>query len=105
MRITIQAMVEGADGEASRAETISTVERTADGVPASGLGLFLRETHALLRHRFSTQGELALADAMQQLNAREGDRRSREPLEAEHRGSALLYDPVIVLDQVVQVFR
>ena len=49
MRITIQAMVEGADGEASRAETISTVKRTADSVPASGLGLFLRETHALLR--------------------------------------------------------
>ena len=101
MRITIQAMIEGADGEASRAETISMVERTADGVPASGLGLSLRETHALLRQRFSTQGELALADAMQRLNASDRDRRSLEPLEAEHRSSALLYGPVILLDQVV----
>ena len=48
MRITIQAIVEGADGEAPRTETIGTVERDADGAPTSGLGLFLRETHAML---------------------------------------------------------
>ena len=49
MRITIQALVEGTDGEAPRTETIGTVERAADGAPACGLGLFLRETHAVRR--------------------------------------------------------
>ena len=49
MRITIQALIEGADGQLPRTEAIGTVERDADGAPASGLGLFLRETHALLR--------------------------------------------------------
>ena len=48
MRITIQAVVEGPGGKSPRTETIGTVERAADGAPASGLGLFLRETHALL---------------------------------------------------------
>ena len=49
MRITIQAIVEGADGEAPRTETIGTVERNADGALASKLGLFVGETHAMLR--------------------------------------------------------
>ena len=49
MRITIQAVVEGPDGKPLRTEMVGTVERNADGSPASGLGLFLRETHALLR--------------------------------------------------------
>ena len=49
MHITIQALIKGADGEAPRTKAIGTVERDADGAPASGLGLFLRETHAILR--------------------------------------------------------
>ena len=49
MRITIQALVEGSKGEASRTETIGVVERDSDFAPACGLGLFLRETHAVLR--------------------------------------------------------
>ena len=49
MRITIQALIEGVQGSEPRAETIGVVERDADGAPASGLGLFLRETHAVLR--------------------------------------------------------
>ena len=49
MRITIQALIEGVKGGEPLTETIGVVERDADGAPASGLGLFLRETHALLR--------------------------------------------------------
>ena len=49
MRITIQALIDGVEGSEPRAETIGVVERDADGAPASGLGLFLRETHAVLR--------------------------------------------------------
>ena len=49
MRITLQALVEGVEGEAPRTETIGVVERASDFAPASGLGLFLRETHAVLR--------------------------------------------------------
>ena len=50
MRITIQALVEGAEGEEPCAETIGVVEREADGALTSGLGLFLRETHAILQN-------------------------------------------------------
>jgi hypothetical protein len=49
MRITIQALIEGVEESEPHAETIGVVERDADGAPASGLGLFLRETHAVLR--------------------------------------------------------
>ena len=49
MRITIQALIEGVDGSDPRAETIGVVERDSDGAPAWGLGLFMRETHAVLR--------------------------------------------------------
>ena len=49
MRITIQALIEGVERREPRAETISVVDRDADGAPASGLGLFLREWLALLR--------------------------------------------------------
>ena len=49
MRITIQALIEGVQGSEPRAETIGVVERDADGAPASGLGLFLREPHVVLR--------------------------------------------------------
>ena len=49
MRITIQAVVDGVKGQAPCTETLVTIERDDNWVPASGLGLFLRETHALLR--------------------------------------------------------
>ena len=49
MRITIQALIESVKGGEPLTETIGVVERDADGAPASGPGLFLRETHALLR--------------------------------------------------------
>ena len=49
MRITIQATIDGVKGQLPRTETLGTIERDDNWVPASGLGLFLRETHALLR--------------------------------------------------------
>ena len=49
MRITIQALVEGSEGEAPRTETIGVVERDGDFAPACGLGLFLRESQFLGR--------------------------------------------------------
>lgn len=49
MRITIQALIDGVERKEPRVETIGVVERDTDGAPASGLGLFLRETHAVLR--------------------------------------------------------
>src|SRR5271166_1690284 len=49
--------------------------------------------------------ELALMDPAQQLDAADGDRRGPEPLETEHRTKPQLDPTVILLDQVVQVFR
>ena len=37
MRTTIQALVEGVDGEAPRTETIATVERDTNGAHCSSL--------------------------------------------------------------------
>ncbi len=48
--------------------------------------------------------ESLLADAMRQLNARDGDCRVLETLEAEHHGDAPLDAPMVVLNQIVQVF-
>ncbi len=48
MRISIQVCVEGEDSS-PRIVSIGCVERDAGVDPASGLGLFLREAHALLR--------------------------------------------------------
>jgi hypothetical protein len=41
-----QPLIEGVEGSEPRVETIGVVERNADGAPASGLDLSLRETHA-----------------------------------------------------------
>ena len=41
---------------------------------------------------------------MHQLNARDGDCRVLETLEAEHHGDALLDAPMVLLNQIVQVF-
>jgi hypothetical protein len=49
--------------------------------------------------------ELTLVDPAQQFNAGNHGRRGREPLEPEHRTDAQLYAAVVLLDQVVQVFR
>ena len=49
MRIMISTVVDGVKGQAPRNGTLGTIERNDNWVPASGLGLFLRETHALLR--------------------------------------------------------
>ena len=43
MRITIQAVIEAADGQPPRVIPISVLERAPDHAPASGLGMFLRE--------------------------------------------------------------
>ena len=48
--------------------------------------------------------ESFLADGMHQLNARDGDCRVLETLEAEHHGDALLDAPMVLLNQIVQVF-
>lgn len=49
MRITVTAQVEGADGKAARSVTVAVIERCANFAPSSGLGLFLGESHELLR--------------------------------------------------------
>ena len=49
MRISIQACIEGEGGNPSKVITIGAVERKDSFAPASGLGLFMRETHALLK--------------------------------------------------------
>ena len=46
MQITIQATIDGVKGQPPRTDT---TERADTWVQASGLGLFLREAHALLR--------------------------------------------------------
>ena len=56
-----------------------------------------------LAHRTS-QPELLLTDAMHQLDAGNRDCRVMELLEANHRGDALLDAPVVLLNQVVQIF-
>ena len=43
MRITVQAIVEGAAGQAAHGVTIGVIERDADAAPDSGLGLFVEE--------------------------------------------------------------
>jgi hypothetical protein len=42
---------------------------------------------------------------MHQLDAGDRERRIFEPLEAQHHSDALLHAPVVLLNQVVQVFR
>jgi len=51
------------------------------------------------------QSELSLPNAVQQLDAGDRDRRICSPLEAEHHRDALLHAPMVLLDQVIQVFR
>jgi hypothetical protein len=48
-----------------------------------------------------SQCELPLADAMRQLNARDRGGCVSEPLEVEHHGEALLYAPVVLLNQII----
>ena len=52
-----------------------------------------------------SQSKLSLPDAMQQLDAGDRDHRICEPLEAEHHSDALLHPAMVLLYQVVQVFR
>jgi len=49
MRITIQALVDREDGKPPTPVVLGVVERKSGGVPSSGLGLFIRETHDLLQ--------------------------------------------------------
>lgn len=49
MRISIQACIEGEGVQPSKVITVGVIERAADGAPASGLGLFIRESQELLR--------------------------------------------------------
>ena len=49
MRISIQACIEGEGAHPSKVITVGVVERKDSFAPASGLGLFMRETHALLK--------------------------------------------------------
>ncbi len=51
------------------------------------------------------QFELVLADAVHQFDARNRGRRAPEPLGAEHHSDALLHASMVLLHQVVQVFR
>lgn len=63
MRITIQALIEDAPGQAPRTETICTIEREAERAPASGLDLFVGETHEIpgkRRSRGATSGGRAV---------------------------------------------
>jgi len=49
MRISIQACIEGEGSQPSKVITVGVVERQDSFAPAAGLGLFMRETHALLK--------------------------------------------------------
>jgi hypothetical protein len=49
--------------------------------------------------------KLPLADTVHQLDAGDRDHRITELLEAEHHSEALLHAPMVLLNQVVQVFR
>ena len=49
MRISIQACIEGEGSQPSKVITVGVIEREDRFAPASGLGLFMRETRALLR--------------------------------------------------------
>ena len=53
----------------------------------------------------TSQSELPLPNAVQQLDAGDRDRRIAEPLETEHPGDALLHALMVLLDQVIQIFR
>ena len=50
-----------------------------------------------------TQGKLALADLMRELNTGDRDRRALEALEAQHRRTPPLDRAMILLDNVVEV--
>jgi hypothetical protein len=60
--------------------------------------------HGLALKAQTRQCELALADAVHQLDAGDRDRSVRKPLEADHHGDAVLHAPML-LNQIVQVFR
>ena len=49
MRISIQACIEGEGSQPSKVITVGVVERHDSFAPAAGLGLFMRETHAMLK--------------------------------------------------------
>ena len=49
MRITVQAVVQDDDGTTNLPSVLGVIDRDRDSDPASGLGLFLREAHALLK--------------------------------------------------------
>ncbi|CAN7777209.1 hypothetical protein LJR175_007862 [Variovorax sp. LjRoot175] len=49
MRISIQACIEGEGSQPSKVITVGVIEREDRFAPGSGLGLFMRETHALLK--------------------------------------------------------
>ena len=53
----------------------------------------------------TSQFELFLPNAVQQFDAGNRDRCIAEPLETEHHGDALLHPPMVLLDQVIQIFR
>jgi hypothetical protein len=56
-------------------------------------------------NRQTAQSELALANAVHQLNAGERDRRVPEALEAQHHSDTLLHAPTVLLNQVVRILR
>ncbi|AAP85850.1 ISKra4 family transposase (plasmid) [Cupriavidus necator H16] len=49
MRISIQACIERAGEQPSKVIEVAVIERNADVAPASGLGLFIRESQEILR--------------------------------------------------------
>ncbi len=49
MRISIRAHIETDDSQSVEPIIVGVIERAGDGDPASGLGLFLRESRELLR--------------------------------------------------------
>jgi hypothetical protein len=53
----------------------------------------------------AAQPELPLADAVHQLDTGDRDRRVTELLEAEHPSDTLLDTPMVLLNQIIQVFR
>src|SRR6516225_10269439 len=61
--------------------------------------------HSSAMNTERSQPELPFADAVHQLDAGDRGRSIAEPLEADHHGDALLDASVVLLNEVVEVFR
>ena len=72
MRVTIQAPIDTVNEQPPGIQILGSIERDDIRVPASSLGFFLRETHALLRHSSAATVRLPTGSASSGRSARGG---------------------------------